>query len=371
MKKILLLIGLSFVTIGLTHAALAAGDDWQPLPPAIKEEVEEFFTTLELGLNNHRLEIVMSLYTADATEELPAAQGGKQGVAAIRQRRLAEMEHYARTATQAPSVPIDELLYQPGAGTDAFRIKYVVRGAAASALLNAKAGEIVYNFRRSKRGLELATTQLKPLLAMAAAKAAPRKAAPPLPARPPLDPNGPPPTTLMLSNGAVLQQVVVLNWQPDAVLIQHRGGTVPIRLEYMAPPERAYFTANMQEALRRQNEALLNAARASAANEQMRANSEQQNAEESARAADESAQQEAACEDAVSHRRLIIGMTKEQVRRSWGSPSRTTTFDHGGGETGVLWFFDGRGIDEHGVPANAGVGFFQEKVLVLYNVKNR
>ena len=338
---------------GTGQAAPSGPDGWGPLPPTVKHEVDGYFTSMELALRHNRLEMVMALYTPDATEELPAALGGRYGLPAIRARRQAEMLNYVNTSTLPPTIQRNALTYQPGATVDSFRIKYQVQGQGVPSVMPSTMGDIVYSFQRGEAGIQLSSTVVHPVMA----PPAPRKV---------VKAGDPLPTEITLTNGVKLHQVKVVNWQPDVLTLQHVGGTDPIRLAYIVPEDRAYFTANMERALEMQRNLHQARVQLSQAEQQLQSYQQQRQAAEDERRTGRSAE----IEEEIAHHRLMVGMTMDQVRRSWGSPSRINTINDVTG-TGTLWIYDGRGVDANGNAANAGVGFSGDHVMGLYNVKLR
>jgi len=219
--------------------------------------------------------------------------------------------------------------------------------------MHSATGDIIYSFRRGERGLQLSSTAVHPVVA----RSEPKK---------PVAPGGPLPTEVTLTNGVTLHHVTVVQWQSDKLVLRHDGGTAPIRLEHIIPDHRAHFTANLQRELELQTAANNYAARQGEAEQQMRSYQEQMQTA----SVERQAQRQAEIEEAISHHRLMVGMTMLQVRSSWGTPNRTTTITHEYGP-GTVWFYDGRGIDAGGNAANAGVSFIGDIVVSLYNVKAR
>jgi hypothetical protein len=334
------------------HAAPSEQDGWAPLPEAISREVDDYFTCMELALNHNHIEMVMSLYTPDATEEISDGQSGRYGVEMILERREREMEEYVRSSTNAPAIERGALLYQPGRTADSFRIKYLVSGRRVPFATNSAVGDIIYTFRSGEDRIQLSSTVVHPLYPMVV-RVMPRM---------PAVPGCPLPSEVTLTNGLVLHHVTVVQWQPDTVILKHTAGTDPIRLERIAPEDRVYFMANIQRGLAQQKAAYDLAARASDYDQRAHANEQQ--------AQSAFAEKEAEIQEAVSQHRLLVGMTMDQVRASWGPPSRSNSITGAEGQ-GSLWFYDGRGIDSNGNTANAGVGFNGDVVASLYNVKAR
>lgn len=329
---------------------------WKPLPIEVRREVDAFFLNLELAVNYHQLDQVMALYTDDAVEE--GADGSKLVFAGIRQRRQLEIDSYSQSSVKPLTVQRNFLVYKPGSTPEAFRVKYPVREFVKS--MNGvppPVDDVVYSFRRGKQGL-----QLSAVVAHASDGQAPPGNTPDL--------DGPVPSQIRLTNGSTLHQVKVLQWQPGSLLIQYVGGTVPIRMEHIHPDDRAYFAANLERMLQAQKEEAFRTAQAAANARQMSDNLEQMRSTTMARQAEVQEQEQGQIEAAISRHALIVGMSMDQVRKSWGSPSRVSRMDTASGPS-TLWIYDDRGIDEHGNPANALVTFRGDTAYLLVNVKPR
>ncbi|MDB6127546.1 MAG: hypothetical protein JWM35_1442, partial [Verrucomicrobia bacterium] len=148
----------------------------------------------------------------------------------------------------------------------------------------------------------------------------------------------------------------------DKVVLKHLAGTDPITYERMIPEQRAMFEAQRERGLEFQMQGY---ARAAAVDDMRQ---KERSAEQaSARAREELAAQ---IDAAISEHRLLVGMTMDQVKRSWGLPTRTVAVDGTNGQ-GVMWVYDGRGMDTHGNVTTAGIGFIGDAVVQLFNVKAR
>ena len=169
-----------------------------------------------------------------------------------------------------------------------------------------------------------------------------------------------------LVNGVRLHDAVVLQWQADGVLIKHLAGTDPIKFARIIPEQRALFEAQLSDRLRAQAVAYYSGAVAARHQE-----NERETNESAARAQQEDQEERRErLEAEVSQHHLVVGMTMDQVRRSWGYPTTSNPVESSEGLS-VLWIYERKGIDEHGNACNAGVGLRGDFVTHLYNVKNR
>lgn len=338
---------------------------WKPLPLEVRRDVDAFFMNLELAINYNRLDLVMALYTPDAVEV--KADGGRFVFAGIRQRRQEEMDSFTKSGVKPATVQRNYLLYKPGGTPGEFSVKYPVRTVGPGSGTHPAIDNIVYVFRRSAGGLQLSAMVIHAVEGMSPSDS-PLKPAPSQVVNLAPDLDGPTPTEIRLTNGVKLRQVKVLHWQPDSVLIQYVGGTVPIRLVNIHPDDRAYFTANMDRQLQAQKDAALNAARNSAMQAQMENNAARGQAEFAAQQEDMQSNRDAQIDEAISHHRLMVGMTSSQVSRSWGPPTRINQVDTSMGHT-ILWTYGGRGVNEHGVVIDAAVAFIDDHVEILLNLR--
>jgi hypothetical protein len=345
----------------LTTAGWGAGvfdGKWEPVPADVSREVAEFFAIHNIAMTNNRIELVMNLYTPDATEGLVVGNGEPSFETSIRARRELELKQIAQSGVPPPEVNVAGLQYQPGNSTTEFRIRRTVHKAGANPASDPPTGEICYVFRRGSQGILLHSTISHPFGITRSVSTAPTK-----PVK--LGPDGLP-TDVMLSSGLTLHDVVVLAWQEDAVVLKHRGGTDPIKLSRMVPEQRALFESQLKERLAEQKRAAFQAAAVADNQEQM-----QRSMAAAAREYQAMREEHAAnLEEQVEHRHLVVGMTEDQVRRSWGPPSWTAMVDLQGGKC-LLWSYGSRGVDEHGAICNAGVAFINDRVIYLINVKNR
>lgn len=334
---------------------------WGPLPPDVAREVTSYFTQLNAALAGQRIGPVMDLYAPDATEEVQIGANSRMAIPNIQERRRADMKRLAESGTPPEAVDPASLQYQAGAAPNEFRIRRLIFRPASAAGKGSPSSEVCYVFRREAPGLLISSTLTRPLdnsrPAPVAAAASPKRTL--------LGPDGLP-MEVELINGIRLRDAVVLQWQADGVLIKHLGGIDPIKFERIIPEQRALFETQLSDRLRKQAAAYYSAAVAARHQENVR-----QMNEVSAQTQEEYREEEREFfESEVSKHHLLIGMTMDQVRRSWGSPTTSNPMDSPDGHS-LLWIYEMKGIDEHGNACNAGVGLQGDFVTHLFNVKNR
>ena len=334
---------------------------WGPLPPEVTREVTEFFRQLSAALAGQHIAPVMALYAVDATEAVQIGANSRMAVPNIQERRKADMKRLAESGTSPEAVDPANLQYQPGATPNEFRIRRLVFKAASAAGKGSPTSEVFYLFRRAGPGLLISSTLTRPVdsprPAPVAAASGHRRTL--------VGPDGLP-MEVELINGLRLREAVVVQWQTDGVLIKHVGGIDPIKFERIIPEQRTLFEAQLSDRLRAQSIAYYSGAAAARHQEK-----EREMNENSARAQEEAREERREqLEEEVSKHHLVVGMTMDQVRRSWGYPTTSNPVQSSDGNS-VLWIYERKGIDEHGNVCNAGVGLQGDFVMELYNVKNR
>jgi hypothetical protein len=344
MKISAFLLGLMMAPVLIT-AAPAVTEKWTELPTELAAEVDAYFTNMELAMNNNRIELVMSLYAPNATEEVKIGPGAKFNVAQIRQRREAEIKRYATSGV--PAVDRANLRFRPGAGADDFELQYTIYRMGKTGDSKSAIGEIIYQFHRGERGLIVQSMVAQQVNVNGTMRKTPMKP-------------GVLPTEIELTNGVKLHQAVVVQWQQDKVVLKHVAGTDPIRFDRMIPEHRAAFEAQRDSGLEQQGRVYQQSAQADEQRQMV-----QSIQRRSAQTQQEREEQIAA---AIGEHRLLVGMTQDQVRRSWGMPTRTAEVDDTNGR-GVLWVYENRGMDDRHNVANAGVGFDGDIAVNLMNVK--
>ncbi|MDB6095687.1 MAG: hypothetical protein JWM32_3249 [Verrucomicrobia bacterium] len=341
--------------LGLAAYLTTAGqgsDRWYPVPADIAREIDNYFTTMDLALAHNRIELVMGLYTAEVTEEIEGANPEKFEAAAIRQRRQAQMDNYIKNSTTPPVLSRKNFWYQRGSRSDNFWIRYAIYQPGAGKTL---AGSVDYEFLRTDRGLvvDKIVSHNDPSASVTAKTAPPKRKIQTGPGLP---------TEVELTNGVTLHKASVVHWYYDKVVLKHQAGTDPIKFEHIILEQRGLFIAEQEAGLNAQRESFQHAAVVEQGRQQIQAlndMSEQQRQDAAA-----------AYEAAVSQHRLMVGMSMSQVRRSWGQPSRTMSIDSTNGR-GMIWTYDGRGVDPQGNVRNAGVGFENDIVIELFNIRQR
>jgi hypothetical protein len=331
-------------------------DGWKQLPMDVRREVDAFFINLELATNYSRLDLVMALYTSDAVEVTP--DGNHLVLAGIRQNRQEEMARLSKAGLKAATVQRNYLLYKPAAPSADFKVIYPVRAAGLASAGRPSAENIIYTFRRGATGLQLSSTVVYP----ADGGKGPSGQAD--------VPDDAVPTEIRLTNGARLRQVKVLHWAPDTLLIQYVGGTVPIRLVNIQAEDRAHFIVNLDRQIKLQNDAALAYARASVQRAQAEERMAQNQATQAAQQQESQSERDARIDEAIANHRLMLGMSTDEVRRSWTTPTEIDTFECQIGQV-VLWTYGGRGAGTSGIPVDASVAFVDDQVKMLIDVRPR
>lgn len=130
------------------------------------------------------------------------------------------------------------------------------------------------------------------------------------------------PTEVKLTSGSILRRVEVVRYEPGIVVLKHMGGVDPINLKYIAEPYRSQLIAY---------QAVKEEADVDKRLEETRAEARRQLDEEDQRKN----------EEAIAEQKIRVGMTTEQVVRSWGDPIRK---NRSGGSYGSReqWVYPGR-----------------------------
>ncbi len=158
------------------------------------------------------------------------------------------------------------------------------------------------------------------------------------------------PTEIKLTNGFVMHQSRVVRWQPEGVLVDYQGGTVLVLFINISPEQRAIFSARKDEALTQQAKA---DSRSASAQDTSVRDSEAQKAEE-ARAREQAEAKAEEIKNGMSSHYLVKGMTKEQVKESFGVPPD---------DKGDTFFYLARGHDKYGNSADRTL-IFKDGVLM-------
>lgn len=340
----------------LARATPPPGTTWVPATEELNNEVDNFFANYDVAMSNRRIEMVMAFHTSNASDFVFTKGHGARELprAELRQRREEAMRRYVSPSLEENLEARAARTYLPDPDPNFLRIRQPVFRREAGVLH--PSGDIFYDFVRSDGALKLKAVvrevesddQPTPTAAMSLIP----------PAQRPL------PTEVKLTNGVTLHQASVFKWYPDHVDLKHVGGNDPIRYGFIAPDQREVFEAHREAGIAQQVQAF-NRPRPPP----MYASGPQLDTD-SARATIEQLQEanRAELEQAVKDRRLRVGMSKDQVRRAWGAPTRMNSVQVEQG-AGSLWIYGGRGVDERGNAANVGVGFVDDIVVQLINVR--
>lgn len=156
------------------------------------------------------------------------------------------------------------------------------------------------------------------------------------------------PSEIKLVNGVTMRGVSPVRWDNDTIVLKHLGGVDRIRYDQIAEPYRSQVAKLKDGGM--ETEQKKSAQLTAKAQEQ-----EQAKKEAEAIAAKEKAKKEK-MEDAMAHYQVIVGMTKEQVKKTWGEPS-----DYGSkytsGSTTEWWYYNGRGRNEKGQSTRVSLAF--------------
>jgi len=159
------------------------------------------------------------------------------------------------------------------------------------------------------------------------------------------------PTEIKLTNGFVMHNSSVVRWQADGVLVNYQGGTVLVLFKNISPEQRAIFGARRDEAMTQQAKA---DARMAGAPRDPAAAEAQAKQDEEAKARVQAEAKAEEIKNGMSFHYLVKGMTKDQVRESFGVPQE----DHGDS-----YFYIARGLDKYGNSANRTLTF-KDDILV-------
>ncbi|MEO6876167.1 MAG: hypothetical protein ABI222_15225 [Opitutaceae bacterium] len=342
--------------VQLAAASPAPAGIWGALPPDVAKEMEGFFKSLNQALNQHDLHQVMNFYAPDATEAIQVG-GSKMAVPNFLGRRRSEIKHLAESNRPAAGVDLANLQYQPGASPAEYRIRRMVYRSGA--ISGAPTSEIFYVFQRGG-----AVPVISSIVTHSLVSNAPRVVTIARPVNEiPLGPDGLP-TEVELIDGIRLHEVSVMIWRIDTVVLRHVAGVDPIRLARIIPEQRKIFESQLTDRINQQRVAEYRAAQIAASQDQQRQFAETTRQQED----DVREQLEASREDAVRKHHLLVGMTQDQVRRAWGPPLQTNTVNSIAGP-GSIWYYDGRGLDANGNPADAQIRFGGDSVISMLNVK--
>ncbi len=156
------------------------------------------------------------------------------------------------------------------------------------------------------------------------------------------------PTEIKLTNGFVMQQAKVVDWQADAMTVEYVGGRVLVKLDNIVPEQRAIFAAHrgLVQAPAGPDQGV--AGGTGSAKIRQKGVSP-----EFVAAARE--EQEALIAAAIPAHELVIGMSKKEVFESLGAPARTGTDSTA--PDYLYWFYPGKGRDAKGAPCERIVGF--------------
>jgi|ERR1035437_8794231 hypothetical protein len=143
---------------------------------------------------------------------------------------------------------------------------------------------------------------------------------------------------IKLSNGAVFRNVTIVRYERERVVLKTSGGIGNILYSYIPEPLRAQMLVERDAAL---------AAKDVADKSTRIANAK---IEEEQRQRDEAEKiRQAKFAEAIDHKSIMVGMTTEQVRRSWGSPGKINSSGGAYGsheqwiyESNYVYFDDGK-----------------------------
>jgi len=148
------------------------------------------------------------------------------------------------------------------------------------------------------------------------------------------------PTEIKLTNGFVMHQSTVVRWHADGVLVNYQGGTVLVMFKNIAPEQGVIFVARRDEALLRQSKE--DARMAGAPPDPAAAEAQAKEAEE-ARTREQAEANIEEIKNGLSFHYLVKGMTKQQVKDSYGVPQE---------DRGDTYFYSYRGLDKYGNSAS-------------------
>lgn len=118
------------------------------------------------------------------------------------------------------------------------------------------------------------------------------------------------PTKIVFQSGTILHNVSVIRWEKDRVIVKHRGGIGPVFFRYIKQPDTetlSKWRAETEQAIKAQEE-----------QNQLELDARRKLAEmEAARK-----EREDRIPNAIRERKVVVGMTPDQVIESWGRPQR-------------------------------------------------
>jgi|ERR1035437_934613 outer membrane protein assembly factor BamE (lipoprotein component of BamABCDE complex) len=159
------------------------------------------------------------------------------------------------------------------------------------------------------------------------------------------------PTEIKLTNGFVMHDCTIVRWDPDVITVKYAGGTVPVRFENIDPDQREAIEFHREAALKQQRIGDQKAAKALAEAEHKQ-NLQEKRGE---RKQTEIDRKNAAIQEGLEQRRLVVGMTMDQVRSMFGPPLRSSSLTNVAASE--WWIYPGLGKDGNGVPTNLQVHF--------------
>jgi hypothetical protein len=172
------------------------------------------------------------------------------------------------------------------------------------------------------------------------------------------------PTEIKLTNGFVMQDCTIVRWDTDAITVKYAGGTVPIRFENIDPDQRELIESHKEAALKQQRIADEKAAKALAKAEHKQEIQEKRDERKQA----EIDRKTAAIQEGLEQRRLVVGMTMDQVRGMFGPPLRSSSLTNV--DASEWWIYPGLGKTGNGVPTNLQV-HFKAGVVTRWNNTQR